>query len=53
MKHSPLPDMVDRFILQGYQVAGGVPFKCDEHVKTQTFRVGLFGLEKISNVENT
>lgn len=51
--HSPISDMVGRFIVQGYQIAGGMPFFLDEHEKTQTFRVGLFGLEKFTNVQGT
>jgi len=51
--HTPLADMVKRFADAGLQVAGGVPFKCDEHEKTQTFRVGLFGLDKLGDVDGT
>ncbi|KAH9261572.1 hypothetical protein BASA81_000228 [Batrachochytrium salamandrivorans] len=51
--HSPISDMVGRFIVQGYQIAGGMPFFLDEPEKTMTFRVGLFGLEKFTDVKGT
>ena len=51
--HTPLSDMVKRFMDEGLQVAAGVPFKCDEPEATQTFRVGLFGLDKITHVDET
>lgn len=51
--HTPTPDMVPRFARAGLQVAAGVPFKVDEHPDTQTFRVGLFGLEKWRDVDGT
>lgn len=42
-----------RFREQGLQVAAGVPLHCDEPAGFQTFRVGLFGLDKLQNVERT
>ncbi len=42
-----------KFIEQGLQTAGGVPLQCDEPPDFMTFRVGLFGLEKLQNVERT
>jgi len=30
-----------------------VPLQCDEGADFQTFRVGLFGLEKLQHVERT
>ncbi len=42
-----------KFIEQGLQAAGGVPLQCDEPADFMTFRVGLFGLEKLQNVERT
>jgi aspartate aminotransferase-like enzyme len=42
-----------RFREQGLQVAAGVPLQCDEPPGFQTFRVGLFGLDKLQNVERT
>ncbi len=42
-----------KFAEQGLQIAAGVPLKCDEGEDFQTFRIGLFGLEKLNNVERT
>ena len=42
-----------KFLDQGMQVASGVPLKCDEPADFQTFRIGLFGLDKIGNIERT
>ncbi|MFO1293538.1 MAG: aminotransferase class V-fold PLP-dependent enzyme [Rubrivivax sp.] len=38
---------------QGLQIAAGVPLACDEPADFRTFRVGLFGLDKLKNVECT
>nr|MBP6854353.1 alanine--glyoxylate aminotransferase family protein [Rhodoferax sp.] len=35
------------------QTAAGVPLQCDEGADFKTFRVGLFGLEKLHNIERT
>ncbi len=35
------------------QIAAGVPLKCDEPDDFRTFRLGLFGLDKLHNVERT
>lgn len=37
----------------GVQIAAGVPLMCDEGDDFKTFRVGLFGLDKLQNVERT
>ncbi|MDI2032020.1 aminotransferase class V-fold PLP-dependent enzyme [Saccharopolyspora sp. TS4A08] len=37
----------------GIQVAAGVPLHCDEPADFSTFRVGLFGLDKLGDVEGT
>jgi aspartate aminotransferase-like enzyme len=42
-----------KFIAQGLQTAAGVPLQCDEPADFQTFRVGLFGLDKLANVGRT
>jgi aspartate aminotransferase-like enzyme len=39
-----------KFIAQGLQTAAGVPLQCDEPADFKTFRVGLFGLDKLGNV---
>ena len=38
---------------QGLQVAAGVPLACDEPPDYRSFRVGLFGLDKLKNVDRT
>ncbi|MDP2366737.1 alanine--glyoxylate aminotransferase family protein [Rhodoferax sp.] len=42
-----------KFLAQGLQTAAGVPLQCDEPADFKTFRVGLFGLEKLHNIERT
>ncbi|ART82801.1 aminotransferase [Oceanisphaera profunda] len=42
-----------KFVDQGLQIAAGVPLQCDEPADFQTFRVGLFGLEKLQDVAAT
>lgn len=42
-----------KFLDAGLQTASGVPLQCDEGPDFQTFRIGLFGLEKWHNVERT
>ena len=42
-----------RFLQEGMQIAGGVPLMCDEHADFQTFRLGLFGLDKLNNIDDT
>ncbi|OQK15493.1 class V aminotransferase [Methyloprofundus sedimenti] len=41
------------FLQQGLQIAAGVPLQCDEPEDFQTFRIGLFGLDKLHNTERT
>ncbi|WP_439888889.1 aminotransferase class V-fold PLP-dependent enzyme [Pseudomonas sp. MBLB4123] len=42
-----------KFAAQGLQIAAGVPLQCDEPGDFQTFRIGLFGLDKLNNIERT
>lgn len=42
-----------KFLAQGLQTAAGVPLQCDEPADFRTFRVGLFGLEKLHHVDRT
>lgn len=42
-----------KFIGLGLQTAAGVPLQCDEPPDYRTFRVGLFGLDKLHNIERT
>jgi aspartate aminotransferase-like enzyme len=41
------------FIARGVQAAAGVPLQCDEPVDFLTFRIGLFGLDKLGNIDRT
>lgn len=41
------------FAAAGMQIAGGVPLQCDEGEDFQTFRLGLFGLDKLQNINRT
>ena len=42
-----------KFAEVGVQIAAGVPLRVDEPDSFKTFRVGLFGLDKLRNVEGT
>jgi aspartate aminotransferase-like enzyme len=42
-----------KFFAVGLQTAAGVPLQCDESPEFRTFRIGLFGLEKLHNPERT
>jgi aspartate aminotransferase-like enzyme len=42
-----------KFINVGLQAAAGVPLQCDEPADFRSFRLGLFGLDKLGNVERT
>lgn len=42
-----------KFRQAGIQIAAGVPLKCDEPADFRTFRLGLFGLDKLHNVDRT
>ena len=42
-----------KFLGAGLQIAAGVPLKCDEPEDFQSFRLGLFGLDKLQNVDRT
>ncbi|MGB8242092.1 MAG: alanine--glyoxylate aminotransferase family protein, partial [Azonexus sp.] len=42
-----------KFLAVGLQTAAGVPLQCDEPAEFRTFRIGLFGLEKLHNPEPT
>jgi len=41
------------FARQGIQIAAGVPLQCDEPKDFQTFRIGLFGLDKLQHIDRT
>ena len=42
-----------RFKAAGMQVAAGVPLMCGEGEDFSTFRLGLFGLDKLTDVDGT
>jgi aspartate aminotransferase-like enzyme len=42
-----------RFMEHGMQIAAGVPLQCDEPSDFRTFRLGLFGLDKLYDVDGT
>jgi aspartate aminotransferase-like enzyme len=39
-----------KFTAQGLQIAAGVPLQCDEGPDYRSFRLGLFGLDKLRDV---
>lgn len=41
------------FLAHGLQIASGVPLQCGERNDFQTFRLGLFGLDKLQNIDRT
>lgn len=41
------------FVAKGMQIAAGVPLQCDEPDDFRTFRLGLFGLDKLYDVDGT
>ncbi len=49
------PDMQNskKFLALGLQTAAGVPLQCDEPAGWSTFRVGLFGLEKLHDADRS
>jgi len=49
------PDLQNgrKFLEQGLQIAAGVPLMCDEGPDYRSFRIGLFGLDKLHHVDRT
>ena len=41
------------FAAVGLQISAGVPLECGESANFQTFRIGLFGLDKLMNIDRT
>ncbi len=39
------------FAAHGVQIAAGVPLQCDEGAEFRTFRIGLFGFDKLKDVD--
>ncbi len=42
-----------KFAQVGLQAAAGVPLQCDEPQDFKTFRIGLFGLDKLHHIDRT
>lgn len=42
-----------KFAAEAMQIAAGVPLQCDEPEDFRTFRIGLFGLDKLYDVDAT
>lgn len=42
-----------KFAQLGMQIAAGVPLQCDEAKDFRTFRIGLFGLDKLKDIDRT
>ena len=42
-----------KFAAIGMQIAAGVPLMCDEPEDYMAFRLGLFGLDKLHNIDRT
>lgn len=42
-----------KFLTEGMQIAAGVPLQVGEGAEFRTFRIGLFGLDKLTDVEGT
>eukprot|EP00559_Dactyliosolen_fragilissimus_P007798 CAMPEP_0184863536 /NCGR_PEP_ID=MMETSP0580-20130426/11510_1 /TAXON_ID=1118495 /ORGANISM="Dactyliosolen fragilissimus" /LENGTH=441 /DNA_ID=CAMNT_0027361923 /DNA_START=171 /DNA_END=1496 /DNA_ORIENTATION=- len=55
--HSPTgtdnPVMMNKFKENGLQIAMGVPWRIDEPDNLKTFRVGLFGIDKMTHIQQT
>ncbi len=47
------PGLPARFAEAGLQIAAGVPLQCDEGDDFSTFRIGLFGLDKLYDLDRT
>lgn len=42
-----------KFGTQGLQIAAGVPLRCNEPEDYSSFRIGLFGLDKLQDIDRT
>jgi aspartate aminotransferase-like enzyme len=42
-----------KFLAEGMQIAAGVPLQVGEGAEFRTFRLGLFGLDKLKDIEGT
>ena len=55
VSYAPSPEVQSgkAFMAHGMQIAAGVPLQCDEPADFSTFRIGLFGLDKLHDVDAT
>ncbi len=55
VSHTDDPDIQSgkKFIDCGLQAAAGVPLQCDEPASFRSFRLGLFGLDKLADIDRT
>ncbi len=53
VSHTDAPDIKSgaAFAAEGVQIAAGVPLQVDEPADFSTFRIGLFGLDKLKDVD--
>ena len=51
--HTEDAQVAGKFIQAGTQIAAGVPFMIGEPADTKTFRIGLFGLDKLKDTDKT
>ncbi len=51
--HDPEIKSGKKFAAQGMQIAAGVPLQCDEPADYSSFRLGLFGLDKLADIDAT
>jgi len=51
--HTDDAQVAGKFVRAGTQIAAGVPFMIGEPADTKTFRIGLFGLDKLKDTEKT
>ncbi len=42
-----------KFVAEGMQIAAGVPLMCDEGPDYRSFRIGLFGIDKLLDVDRS
>jgi len=49
----PALQNASRLAAEGTQIAAGVPLACDEPADFRSFRIGLFGLDKLADVDAT
>ncbi|CTQ32357.1 aminotransferase class V-fold PLP-dependent enzyme [Jannaschia rubra] len=55
VSYAPSPEVQSgkAFMAHGMQIAAGVPLQCDEPADFSSFRIGLFGLDKLKDVDAT